>query len=246
MNRYFIGYDKFCDSIALSLPQRARDTLGNEFAYMQNEMAAKNLSFLDIMILPVDKHGRFTEDEFNEQVHERFSKAIACVVVEDMRAGELRRMLSKWPELTKSESEKLASQADERIKKIRAKAPGWIKEAQRETMAILKENGEIFLPGLLAFRMRDMREQWQNSLEYALEKMLVEKEYQEFIKLLQCFVSIQDSKYAVVNILPMGDSYMILDQDFCTLQTEFLTEDEWDGMKGEDFLISILINIAPR
>ena len=59
MNRYLIGYDRFCDSVASSLPQRAKDSLGSDYAYMQNELAAKGLSFLDIVILPVDKQGRF-------------------------------------------------------------------------------------------------------------------------------------------------------------------------------------------
>ncbi|MHB1315604.1 MAG: sporulation protein YtxC [Christensenellales bacterium] len=246
MNRYFVGYDRYCSTMATSLSFRAKDALGSRFAYMQKELSAGELSFLDIMVLPVDENTLVSEEEMKEQAHERFSHALAMVVVEDMRPGELRRMLSRWPELTKTESEKLALQAEERIRKIRSKSPSWIKEAERETKELLKENGEIFLPGLIAFRMHDMRKQWQSSLEYALEKMLVEREYQEFIKLLQCFVSIQESKYSVVNVLPLGDTYLILDQDFCTLQPEFVREEEWEDMKGEDVLISVLINVAPR
>ena len=246
MKRYFVGYDKYCTSMASSLAYRAKEALGSRFAYMQKELQAGDLSFLDIMVLPLDDNSPEEEEEMGKQAHDRFSHALAMVVVEDMRQGELRRMLSRWPDLTQTELEKLAVQADERIRKIRSKAPSWIREAEKETNELLKENGEIYLPGLIAFRMNDMRAQWRSSLEYALEKLLIEREYQEFIRLLQCFVAIQESKYPVVNVLPMGDTYLILDQDFCSLEPEFITDTDWEDMKGEDILISILINIAPK
>lgn len=114
----------------------------------------------------------------------------------------------------------------------------------------LRENDEINIRGFITFRMKDIKEEFEDVIDRVVEKYMVEKEYNEFIKLLKYFVDIQDSKIDEVDIIMQPDgNYLIQDSDGNDIMNRFLSDLSDTKFSGtiniDDMLISGLITNAP-
>lgn len=114
----------------------------------------------------------------------------------------------------------------------------------------LRENNEINIRGFITFRMKDIKEEFEDVIDRVVEKYMVEKEYNEFIKLLKYFVDIQDSKIDEVDIIMQPDgNYLIQDSDGNDIMNRFLSDLSDTKFSGtiniDDMLISGLITNAP-
>jgi len=115
----------------------------------------------------------------------------------------------------------------------------------------LKDNTEFIIEGFATFRLKGHNEELENLVEKVVEEFLIEREYDEFIKLLRYFVEIQDCKIDVVNIVIGKDgSYCIYDEKNREITEELLKELFGDALSNEkncdDLLVSSLITAAPR
>ena len=74
----------------------------------------------------------------------------------------------------------------------------------------IEENNEINISGFLTFRIKELKEDLECIVDKVVEEYMVEKEYNEFIKLLKYFVEIQESKIDEINIIieKNGDYYL--------------------------------------
>ena len=116
---------------------------------------------------------------------------------------------------------------------------------------LLEENSEINIDGFIRFRMKELREDIDSIVNNIIESYMVEKEYQEFVKLLKYFVDIQDSKIEEVNIIiNESGNYIIKDKYGEDIFIEFvkeLTDNKIDlDTKMEDIIISGLITNSPK
>lgn len=116
----------------------------------------------------------------------------------------------------------------------------------------IEENREINIEGFITFRMRELRGDFEGIIDKIVEKFLVEKEYEEFIRLLKYFVDIQDSKIDKINIYikPLG-IYTITDgkgKDIFSTMIKELADSDLNMVNAniEDVLISGLITNAPK
>lgn len=115
----------------------------------------------------------------------------------------------------------------------------------------ISENQEINVDGFLTFRMRKLRKEIDEVIEKVIEMYMVEKEYNEFVKLLKYFVNIQECKIEEVNIIiNENNKYKVEDKEGRDLYKDFLKEltgDEKDlEVNIEDILISGLITSSPE
>ncbi len=111
-------------------------------------------------------------------------------------------------------------------------------------------NSKIIIDGFVRFRMRDYIAELEDAVDRAVEEYLMEREYNEFIKLLRYFVEIQEPKVDTVNILKNVDgSYKLLDGQGHTINSELLDdlggEVSDSSINYDDLLISSLITLAP-
>jgi putative sporulation protein YtxC len=114
----------------------------------------------------------------------------------------------------------------------------------------LDTNDELVFDGFVTFRLKVFINELEDAVERAVDDLLIENEYNEFIKLLQYFVEIQDPKMDEVHVLQQEDKrYILLDSDFKVIHNEMLeqlareiTDKE---ISHDDLLISSLITIAP-
>lgn len=115
----------------------------------------------------------------------------------------------------------------------------------------LKENNEININGFITFRVKNLQNDMELIIDKITEKYMVDKEYDEFIKLLKYFVEIQESKIDLINIIIDKDGgYIIKDKAGRDIMKEFLDElkevKNYDSIGTEDLIISGLITNAPK
>lgn len=116
----------------------------------------------------------------------------------------------------------------------------------------IDENKNININGFITFRMRELREDIECIVDKVVEKYIVEKEYEEFIRLLKYFVDIQESKIDLVNIIINDNGmYVIEDEkgrDIFSLFLKELGDSELNILDTniEDIIISGLITNVPK
>lgn len=113
------------------------------------------------------------------------------------------------------------------------------------------ESTDIIIEGFLRFRLKEYNSELEDLVDKVVEEYLVEKEYNEFIKLLKYFVEIQESRIEIVNIvIGMDGNYYMYDNKCNEITEEFLKEMINEDMSGDtncdDLLVSSLITAAPR
>ncbi len=115
----------------------------------------------------------------------------------------------------------------------------------------LELHQELILEGFINFRLKDYQQELEDIVNSAVDEFLLEKEYQEFIRLLKYFVDIQEPRVDDVKIVfRENGKFNLLDQENKPLQHESLEGIMLDLQEAdanyEDLLISALITLAPR
>ena len=113
------------------------------------------------------------------------------------------------------------------------------------------ENDYINIEGFITFRMKNFLKDIECIIDKVVEDYMIEKEYNEFIKLLKYFVDIQDCKLEEVNIIVQRNgSYDVKDSKGLDIFKDFLNEITDIAEEGiiniEDIIISGLITNAPK
>lgn len=116
----------------------------------------------------------------------------------------------------------------------------------------VSENDTINFNGFITFRMRELREDIESIVDKIIEKYIIDKEYEEFIRLLKYFVDIQECKIDEVRIkITSCGLYIVEDQDGNDMLKVYLkeladTELNIVDANVEDILISGLITSVPK
>jgi len=120
----------------------------------------------------------------------------------------------------------------------------------QKVLDYLESNSNIIVSGFVRFRMKDYISELEDAIDRAVEEYLMEREYNEFIKLLRYFVEIQEPKVDTVNVLKNTDgSFRLLDGEGRPVNNELLDDLSGEVLENninyDDLLISSLITIAP-
>jgi len=121
----------------------------------------------------------------------------------------------------------------------------------RRLIEYLENSDSIILEGFVNFRLKDYLRDLEEVVEKAIDDFLMEREYNEFIKLLKYFVDIQEPKFEVIHVLVGYDSkYVLLDEKHREITNECIREFVNDISQGDinydDLLVSSLITMAPK
>ena len=107
------------------------------------------------------------------------------------------------------------------------------------------------IDGFIRFRLKSMKSHIEFIVDKIVELYMVEKEYNEFIKLLKYFVEIQESKIDLINIIIKSNGeYIVEDKNGKNLFDEFIKDlienKESKDANAEDIIISGLITNASK
>ncbi len=84
------------------------------------------------------------------------------------------------------------------------------------------ENHSIYIDGFIQFRIKEFELFIDMVIDRGgIDEFTLEKEYKEFIKILQYFVDVQESKYNLINIIFENNDYLLLDEGDNILDKDF-------------------------
>lgn len=117
-------------------------------------------------------------------------------------------------------------------------------------LEFLDFSNEINIDGFVNFRLRFFTDIIEDAIDKTIEDLFVEREYKEFVKILQYFVDIQTPKIELINVVLDKEKFSLYDGGMKVIKNEFIEEfaDEMfeNNMDYNDVLISSLITIAPK
>jgi putative sporulation protein YtxC len=121
----------------------------------------------------------------------------------------------------------------------------------QQVMDYFMRNNTIHMDGFIRFRLKNYIEEIENNIDRAVEDFLMEKEYNEFIRLLRYFVDIQEAKIDVVHVLMLENGhYHLYDSKNRMINNEYLEDLALEmadqDISCDDLLISSLITLAPE
>lgn len=114
-----------------------------------------------------------------------------------------------------------------------------------------QENSYINLDGFVHFRLKKYLADLKYCVEATIDEFLMEQEYQEFLKLLKYFVTLQEPKIDQVHITTDQEgNFQIRDSELKVLDYSFQEDSGFSYFNAkaqkEDFIISFLVNFAPK
>ncbi|WNR43561.1 putative sporulation protein YtxC [Paenibacillus roseipurpureus] len=120
-----------------------------------------------------------------------------------------------------------------------------------QLITLLEEKHQLSLNGFLKFRLQEYKEELREIAEYAIDEFIMDRQYQEFISLLQYFVYIQEAKIPVAHLIHKGGHEFIILND----KMELIDANEFDAsfrmemlekdINLEDMIVSTLITVSP-
>ncbi len=125
------------------------------------------------------------------------------------------------------------------------------KRLSRALSVCLEENEAFHLGGFLRFRLGEYRDELRGMVECAIDEHLMEKQYQEFISLLQYFIYLQEAKIPLAHLIHQGGHrFVLLDDKMKPIETEQLEAvhpgDAAPDFHFEDIIVSTLITVSPQ
>jgi len=115
----------------------------------------------------------------------------------------------------------------------------------------LAENHIINIEGFARFRLHGYWAQLRRIVKRTGEEFLAAKDYLEFVRLLRCFIEMQESKIDEVHIFISPDgTFFICDKKGHVIRREHIRTPSLSVINGEfnykDYLLSMLITLVPE
>ncbi|MBA1334323.1 MAG: hypothetical protein HPY66_2172 [Firmicutes bacterium] len=222
-----------------------------------NERNQGNLRFFDCSISSAST-GKFSFNDIIYISKHYIANAISDIIIEEMEKNILKKCIDlNYYYFNDEERVRIldfacktlgsrGSDSDENgVYKLSRKA-----RILQRVLDYLDFNTNIIIDGFIRFRMKEYVTELEEAVDKAVEEYLMEREYNEFIKLLRYFVEIQEPKVSTVNILKNKDgSYTLIDEEGRTISNELLDDLAGEVLENninyDDLLVSSLITIAP-
>ncbi len=118
---------------------------------------------------------------------------------------------------------------------------------ERRLYHFLSHSSVLSLEGFVKFRLKEYTALLKKAATAAVDVYLAEKEYAEFITLLQLFISTRESGIAAIHVLCADGQYVLFSESGEKLPESF-DEDFWGDapLTEDDRLLSTLLTLVPQ
>lgn len=118
-----------------------------------------------------------------------------------------------------------------------------------ELKNFLNEHRNIFVEGIVNFRLSEYMKFLDNIVDMAVNKYIIEKEYKEFINLLKLYVSTTESKTDLIHLIYVHGESILLDKNKKVIQdnedinnAKYLSD---ISFSSNDIALNTLLSILP-
>lgn len=118
-----------------------------------------------------------------------------------------------------------------------------------EVLNYVEENSVLIIEGFTNFRLQKYIQLVEDAVDDGVDLYLIEKDHEEFLKMLQLFVEQQPSKCDLVNVVLKNGELRLYDEEAEPLKIdEFLLAIAKNNasISIDDIIISTLINLSPQ
>lgn len=188
------------------------------------------------------------------QILDDIALVVAEYVVDVREPGIIRKILMKDYEL--NESEKQAVEAichrflgmEEGQAEARKARLMLIEAAFRQMLA--GQQRTVDLDGFITFRLQNYGMKLREMVDYAVEEFLLDKQYEDFIELLQYFVYFQEPLTPFIHVMhKRGSEFIILNEGFKQIEAssgDVVMRMADQELQMEDVIVSTLISLSPE
>ncbi|MGB9867901.1 MAG: sporulation protein YtxC [Bacillota bacterium] len=242
-----------------------KERLDYEFRFLREEgitirtreIDRGKLKFLGCSLQKVGRE-RFSPEDATEIMKRFIANALSDVIVNELEGSIIRNIIkSEHGYLTKEDQERLYREVIRAIDGDGDGQGGLLLKMYRKSKILgrildyLESNKELVLEGFVNFRLKDYKQELEETIERVAEDLLVEKEYNDFVMLLKYYVDLQVPQVEEVHVLlEEGGKYLLLDSRGAPVQLGGSGDLSVTGPGGEveyeDLLISSLVSLAPR
>ena len=119
-----------------------------------------------------------------------------------------------------------------------------------ECSKYIKENKSLIIDGFVKFRLYKYVNILDKTVEYGINKYLVQREYFEFVRLLKEYISSSTSNYSTINLIYSKDNVILLDENNQNIPIEnnisnskYLSD---ISFSKNDYCLNALLNLLPK
>lgn len=117
-------------------------------------------------------------------------------------------------------------------------------------MNFLKDHDLLVLDGVANFLMPEIRLELEESIDRAVDELLLDREYDEFVGILRAFVERAEKRPPLINVYFQNQEFIIRDHQGARLSHEVLAQSaigiQPKDADQDDLVISTLITLAPE
>jgi len=171
-------------------------------------------------------------------------------ILEEMAADLLaaEQLEEEWPEIQPYVMRMCQENGEEEMSLVNM--PARKSKVYRKLFDYLEDEHHINLQGFVRFRLHEHWNDLFELVEAGLDDYLEDKQYEEFVQLLRYFISVQETQYARVHVVPDPEKHFLLYDE----SGERISLDHLDSIlhvgeqkcREEDYLVSALVTLAPE
>jgi putative sporulation protein YtxC len=202
----------------------------------------------------------FSDHDLDERARRRYvqdvARSLAQTIVEAVEPSLLSRILHRhYGSFPEAESRRILARARRHLESgqrppavYRAARLGRVRRALAE---YLEDDRVVHVEGLLRFRLEAYRADLEEAVGRAVDDLLLEREYREFVRLLRRFVWAQPLRRGQVHLIAGPSGFRLKDEEAGLAEGYTWLERSWREGEGEweeweEELLSALIRAAPR
>jgi putative sporulation protein YtxC len=240
-----IGVNKDTKSFAEQILNTIKSENKNsvDYNYKKTTKPSDKINYLDITF----------KKNYTKPMQNKFELAISEWIVKKYEKKIIYKIINKkYSNLSSEEKDDILVNA---IKNVETEENASLARRRSEIKTkisdYLKTSDKLFIEGFVRFRLKDYWAKLEEIVEESVKKRSLDKEYDDFIKLLQYFVQIQEPKVDFLHVVASKNgTYNFYDKLFMDItdecESEFIEEITAKQINYDDLLISTLIVLSPK
>lgn len=199
------------------------------------------------ILLPKNSEDNLGEKKFAMRF--AVAKALSEFFANDLETLYVRDYINKhYSHLSAHEREEITERLLENMKKLRVIRKNRVLQSIYD---YLGEQNTLIVEGYGRFRLKGYWSQVQRMIRKGVQDFMVEREYKEFIRLLRCFIELQEPVFSEVHVfVSVEGQFYVCDAKGSVIKREHLRTPSFAVIDGEfnyrDYLLSILVNFSPK
>ncbi len=177
------------------------------------------------------------------------AKAVSDLLVNHVESDFVRKFIDKsYNYWSANDRNDLIERNAESMSKLRIVRRNRILQSIYDYLA---DSQVLMVEGFARFRLKDYWKQLQRMVKRTSQEFMAAKDYLEFVRLLRCFIDMQEAKIDEAHVfINTEGTFFLCDETGEVIRSEHLRTPSFTVNDGEfnykDYLLSMLITLAPK